>query len=167
MQNFLNKISLFIFLTLTILLTPYVALAADYGTKATLQAAGLPTTVAGAGTVTEVVGAIVRIVLSLVGIVFFVLIFYAGFEWMTAQGNSERVDDAKKTIVSSVLGLIIVLAAYAITNFVFSNLAPGGGSSGGAGSCVRSSVAGVCGNVDCSIHTTSADCTQVRCCEWR
>lgn len=126
MSNFINKISVYIVLGISFFVLPISALAADYGTDDTRVAAGLPSTVAGASTVTEVVGAVVKAALSLIGLVFFVLIFYAGFEWMTAQGNSEKVDRAKNTIVSAVLGLIIVLAAYAITSFVFSNLAPSG-----------------------------------------
>lgn len=127
-----KKISIFTALAIGIFMSPLGVLAADYGTEATLEATGglLPKTVAGASTVPEVVGAIVKIILSLVGIVFFGLIFYAGFGWMTAQGNSEKVDKSKTTIVEAALGLIIVLAAYAITNFVFSNLVPGGSSGG-------------------------------------
>ena len=47
---------------------------------------------------------------------------YGGFVWMTARGNTQAVDTAKDLIYSAVIGLIIVLAAYAITTFVGSLL---------------------------------------------
>ncbi len=131
-MGLINKIGLTIALALMLFMVPLSALAADkYGIDATQQATGglLPSTVAGAKTVPEVVGGIVKVALSLIGIVFFGLIFYAGFVWMTAQGNSERVESAKNTITGAAIGLIIVMAAYAVTNFVFTNLAPGGGAS--------------------------------------
>ncbi len=134
MPGFINKIGVSLALALALLMVPLsVAAAGDYGAGATREAAGLPSSVAGAGTVTEVVGSLVKAALSLIGIVFFGLIFYAGFEWMTAQGNSEKVERAKSTITAAALGLIIVLAAYAITNFVFTNLAPSGGGGTSSG----------------------------------
>ncbi len=57
-------------------------------------------------------------VLSYVGILFLILMIYGGFMWMTAAGNEERVKTALKVVASAVIGLIIVLSAYAITRFV-------------------------------------------------
>ena len=65
-----------------------------------------------------ITGTIIRGFLGLLGIVFLVLMVYAGFLWMTAQGEAEKVNTAKKLIVQAVIGLAIVLAAYAITSFV-------------------------------------------------
>lgn len=72
-----------------------------------------------------VAASIVRIVLSLLGTVFFVLILMSGYWLMTAQGQEEKVEKAQKTIRSSVVGLAIVLSAYAITQFVVGSLLPG------------------------------------------
>ncbi len=65
--------------------------------------------------------------LGLLGIIFLVLIIYAGYNWMTAGGDEEKVTIAKNTLTRAVIGLIIIVAAYSITYFVFTNL-PGGGS---------------------------------------
>jgi len=65
---------------------------------------------------------IVRIIfyaLGFLGVVFLVLILYAGFMWMTAGGNEERVATAKKIISQATVGLIIVITALAVTLFVF------------------------------------------------
>ncbi len=60
----------------------------------------------------------ITLVLSFVGVIFVILIIYAGIVWMTASGNEEKVTSAKKIMTDSIIGLIIVVAAYAITYFV-------------------------------------------------
>ena len=67
-------------------------------------------------------GRVINIALSLVGIVFLILMFYGGYLWMTARGKEERLNKAKDTIEASVIGLIIVLAAYGITYFIISRI---------------------------------------------
>ncbi|TAN34121.1 hypothetical protein EPN28_00625 [Patescibacteria group bacterium] len=59
----------------------------------------------------------IRIMLSLVGLLMVVIIIYAGVLWMTAGGNDEQVTKAKKWMFNSVIGLIIILAAWSITTF--------------------------------------------------
>jgi len=63
-------------------------------------------------------GQIIGVVLSFVGVLFLILIIYAGLLWMTAQGNEQKITKAKDLLVNAVIGLIIVFAAYAITAFV-------------------------------------------------
>ncbi|MDO9399503.1 MAG: hypothetical protein Q7T79_02355 [bacterium] len=65
-----------------------------------------------------IIGLVVRIVLSLLGIVFLILMVYAGFSWMTAAGEEERVTKAKETITRAIIGLIITIGSYAIWIFV-------------------------------------------------
>lgn len=60
----------------------------------------------------------IGLVLTFVGIIFLVLMIYGGFRWMTARGNETEVDKAKKVIIQSVIGIIIVFAAYVISYFV-------------------------------------------------
>lgn len=64
------------------------------------------------------VGRFVSLILSVLGVIFTVLIVYAGFLWMTAAGEDTKVEKAKNIISSSIIGLIIILMAYSITNFV-------------------------------------------------
>lgn len=65
---------------------------------------------------------IINAILGLLGIVATVLVLYAGFMWMTAGGNDEQVGKARKILISAVIGLAIILSAWAITSFVLSNL---------------------------------------------
>ena len=112
-------------------------LAADYGLDKTRDRAGLPRTIAGASTIPEIIGQIVSVGLSLLGIVFFILILYAGLTWMTATGNTEKIDKAKNTLETAAIGLIIVVAAYAIASFVFTKLSSGAETAGiGSGTAV-------------------------------
>jgi hypothetical protein len=59
-------------------------------------------------------GRIVRIALSLLGVIFLSLTLYGGFLWMTAQGDSGQVDKAKTIIKNSTIGIIILTAAFGI-----------------------------------------------------
>lgn len=70
----------------------------------------------------KIVSVVINTALSLLGVVFLGLIIYAGFRWMTAQGNEEDVTKAKEILIQAVIGLAIVLAAYAISYFVFNAL---------------------------------------------
>ena len=82
---------------------------------------GMPyATATGLGTkdIRETVGSVIRAFMGLLGIIAVCLILYGGFKWMTAGGNEEQVGEAKKIIISGVIGLIIILSAYAIANFI-------------------------------------------------
>jgi TRAP-type C4-dicarboxylate transport system permease small subunit len=60
----------------------------------------------------------IRIFLGFLGIIFVVLLIIAGFKYMTAGGNEENVNESLKQIKHAIIGLIIILAAYAIATFV-------------------------------------------------
>ncbi len=87
----------------------------------------LPTTI---GDITAI---IIKALLGLLGIIFIILMIYAGFLWMTAGGSEEQIKKAINLIRAAVIGLIIVIAAYSITNFVFDALSKSGVGGGGAG----------------------------------
>lgn len=70
-----------------------------------------------ASTVEDIVSTIIYAFLGLLGIIFFALVIYGGFTWMTADGNEEKVKKANKIIMGSLLGLIITIAAYALSFF--------------------------------------------------
>ena len=71
----------------------------------------------------EIVGQIINIALGFLGILLLAYLLYAGFLWMTAGGDSKKVDEAKTMIRNAIIGLIIIVAAFAISNFVLTNLA--------------------------------------------
>lgn len=64
------------------------------------------------------VGNIIRGGLSAVGLIFFILIFYGGFTWMLARGNEQKIESSRNTVIAAIIGLVIVLAAYALTALI-------------------------------------------------
>lgn len=70
----------------------------------------------------DVIGMGISTALSLVGMIFMVLMIYGGYLWMTAKGEEEQVKKAQKIVIESVIGLVIVLSAYAITLLVTTRL---------------------------------------------
>lgn len=68
------------------------------------------------------ISAIIKVAMSLLGIVALVIILAGGFKWMTAGGNEEKVGEAKKLMIQGVIGLAIIFAAYAIALFVLGQL---------------------------------------------
>lgn len=73
----------------------------------------------------SIVGQVILTALSFLGIIFLILLIYAGFLWMTASGNDQQVSKAKSIITTAIIGLIIVLSAYSISYFVLSSLQEG------------------------------------------
>lgn len=64
------------------------------------------------------IGLFFRAAIGLVGIIFLILAIYSGFRWMTARGDKASVTEAKETLKNAIIGLIMVVLAYTITQFV-------------------------------------------------
>ena len=105
-----------------------VLAAGDYGLGATREAAGLST-----GTLPKILGNFIGAILSLVGVLFFALMLYGGITWMLARGNQEMEKKALNTITAAIIGIIIIISSYAITNFVFTKVYKGENTSSGGG----------------------------------
>lgn len=123
--NMKKGIRYFIWSCSALLLSSPVMLLAqtdNYGLEGTAEGSGLKKAGETATPLPELIGNIIKGALSLLGVVFFILIVYGGYKWMIARGNSTEVDKAKDTIVNATIGLIIVMAAYAISIFVVSRL---------------------------------------------
>ncbi|HCB55518.1 MAG: hypothetical protein UU08_C0007G0016 [Candidatus Uhrbacteria bacterium GW2011_GWE2_40_58] len=72
--------------------------------------------------ITVIIARLIRTAISLLGIVAVVFVVYAGFLWMTAGGDKERVTKARGMIINALIGLVIVLSAFTITQFVLRSL---------------------------------------------
>ncbi len=70
----------------------------------------------------EIAGIAIQAFLGLLGVIFLIYMLYAGYNWMIAQGDEEKVTKAKDTISRAIIGLIVIIAAYAISYFVFDKL---------------------------------------------
>lgn len=74
----------------------------------------------------SIIGSIIQVALSFLGVIFLILMIYGGFLWMTAKGNEEQVTKAKNLITAAIIGLIIVISAYAISYVLIKQV--GGGT---------------------------------------
>jgi len=99
-------------MALTIIVPTMPALALDLGINAA-ENIGL-----GAANPKDVAVNIIHIVLGFLGLLAVIMILIGGFKWMTAGGNEDQVGEAKKIIIAAVIGLLIIIASWAITNFV-------------------------------------------------
>ena len=80
------------------------------------------TTKLGGKDVRSTIADIINVALGLLGTIAVVIVLAGGFQWMTAGGNEEKVGGAKKLIISGVIGLAIIMSAFAITKFVINEL---------------------------------------------
>ncbi len=98
---------------------------------------------------------IIRVFIGFLGIIAVGLIVYAGFLWMTSEGDESQITKAKQVLKNAVIGLAIILLSFGIVTFILSKFliatgvgGPGAGTSppgagigfGALGSCTVESV---------------------------
>jgi len=90
-----------------------------------------------AGTVLESINSpedkitsIIGTILSFVGVAFLILMIYGGILWMTSRGNATQIDKAKGILINGIIGLVIVIFAYAITAYIGNTITGSSTSSG-------------------------------------
>lgn len=76
----------------------------------------------GGGDVRQTAASIINAALGFLGIISVIIVLIGGFKYMISGGEDKKVEDAKKLIISGIIGLAIILSAWAITSFVISNL---------------------------------------------
>ncbi len=74
------------------------------------------------GDVRQTTAKIITAALGFLGIIAVVIVLLGGFKYMISGGNEEKTTEAKNLIVSGIIGLAIILSAWAITTFVISRL---------------------------------------------
>lgn len=129
MKKKLKNLAVLIFLVM-ILILPYFVFAEETAAPKSSPLKRLEKVGVGEGAyaaanedkMSEIAGIAVRAFLSLLGVIFLILIIYAGYNWMTAAGDEQKVTKAKDTLTRAVIGLIITLGAYAIWYFVWIKL---------------------------------------------
>lgn len=66
------------------------------------------------------IGIVIQSLLGLLGVIFILLIIYAGIIWMLAEGEEAKVEKAQRILKNAIIGLVVVVSAYAISYFVIS-----------------------------------------------
>ncbi len=93
--------------------------AADpYGTAA-IETSGLNLS---GGDVRQTAARLINVALGFLGIIAVVIVLIGGFKYMLSGGDSSKTEEARKLIISGIIGLAIILSAWAITSFVVSRL---------------------------------------------
>jgi len=122
-------LSLILLIVLTILVAPVLTLAqgvdVEDAIKANLEPIENvydPVSDVRPDTFQIIIAKLVRQVLGFLGVIFIVLMLYGGFTWMTAAGAQDRVDRAKKIISAAIIGVALVLVAYAVAYFITTQL---------------------------------------------
>ncbi|MFA6534217.1 MAG: hypothetical protein WCT37_03525 [Patescibacteria group bacterium] len=130
---------IFVFLLVAILVLPFLAQATNTANPGLLKdenkiinSAKIVTKGAGYSnefefSPSQIAIKIIQYLLSFLGVAFFLIILYAGWQWLTAGGNEEQVTEAKNWLRNGVIGLVIIFGAYLITSFVISQV---GGATG-------------------------------------
>jgi hypothetical protein len=78
--------------------------------------------VTGGSDLPSIIGSLINVVLGFLGIVLLFYVLRAGFLWMTAGGDDKQVTTAKNMIRDAVIGLVVIIAGFAISNFVLQQL---------------------------------------------
>src|SRR5574344_200985 len=74
---------------------------------------------------------IINVLMGLLSLLAVCLILYGGFVYMTSGGSEEKIDQAKRVLKNSAIGLVIILSAWGITYYILTTLV---GVTGGSGS---------------------------------
>lgn len=80
------------------------------------------TGIAGSSTLVELVTKVIQFLLFFAGIIAVVFLVLGGYWYMASGGNEELAEKGKKTIVNFVLGLVVIIMAYAIVTILFNTL---------------------------------------------
>ncbi|PIR06604.1 MAG: hypothetical protein COV55_03715 [Candidatus Komeilibacteria bacterium CG11_big_fil_rev_8_21_14_0_20_36_20] len=76
--------------------------------------------------VPEFISNMIRGLLGVVGAIALFFLILGGFQWMTSQGNADKIQKGKDSMVWSIFGLVMVFVSYILINLVFQIL--GGGT---------------------------------------
>lgn len=87
---------------------------------ASAEAIGLPS-----GDLRVAIIRVIQVFLGFLGFLAVIMIMYGGFIWSTSGGDPAKIDKAKKILINTIIGLIIILSSYIITAFIFSLLGRG------------------------------------------
>jgi hypothetical protein len=76
----------------------------------------------GGVTVPQLVGRVIAQILPFVGTLFLVMFMYGGYQWFSSGGDAKKTESARNTLTNAVIGMTIVLAAYALVSYIVTSL---------------------------------------------
>lgn len=79
----------------------------------------------GEETASDIITRIISILLAIAGLVAVIFLIVGGFRYITAGGNEESSESAKKTIQNAIIGIVIIILAFVIVRVVANALISG------------------------------------------
>jgi hypothetical protein len=76
----------------------------------------------GGGDLRVTIGNLIKQALGFLGVIAIIIVLIGGFKYMIAGGEVEKTKSARGWLISGIIGLAIILSAYAITSFILSRL---------------------------------------------
>lgn len=83
------------------------------------QPTGVPTKLFGTGSIFTTIA---NVLIFLVGTAAVIFLIIGGLRYVLSQGNASAVEGAKNTILYAIIGIIVAVMAFAIVNFVLTNV---------------------------------------------
>lgn len=118
----LVSLAILSFLILPVFALPALAQTDTFGVDAVNTGIGGTLASGASADPRTIVGRIINLALSFLGVIAVGIILLGGFKWMTAGGNEEKTTEAKQLLGAGVIGLIIILASWAIATFIIGSL---------------------------------------------
>jgi len=67
----------------------------------------------------DVIVIYIKYFLTFLALIFVILVIWSGSRWMMSNGNDDEIAKAKKHLIASIVGMIIILSSYALTEFIY------------------------------------------------
>src|SRR3989338_621441 len=99
----------------------FTALSTYFALPAAVFAVGtelVPNQLAPINNPIEVVRGIIKFILLLAFVIAFIMLLVGGIRWIMAGGDEKSVEKARNTITAALIGLVVILVAYALIRIV-------------------------------------------------
>lgn len=118
----------FLIFLISFLFIPQISLATESGLD--IVKGGLKSTADKAGfsekeqqrDLPTIMGQAINYGFGVLGVILLTVILIGGYQWMTAGGNEEHIEKAKKWIINGINGMIVIFLAYALVYVVLYSL---------------------------------------------
>jgi len=117
-EKIFSGILLIVILVLVFCGSPALGVNPQDALKTAANKAGIQTT----GSLGYTLGLVFQKLLGAMGLILLVLFVIGGITWMTSEGNAEKLKKARGLLIHAMIGLIIILASYALISFVTGKL---------------------------------------------
>ncbi len=73
-------------------------------------------------TVPDIISSGIKIALGFFGVIALVFVIWGGVDWMLSKGDPKKIGAARDRMIAAAIGLAIIAASYAITDFIISQI---------------------------------------------